>query len=37
MDPANFVMVTGDDPVQAIYTLKDYIVHTMQGRQEANG
>lgn len=28
MDPANFVMVTGDDPVQAVYTLKDYIVHT---------
>lgn len=28
MDPANFVMVTRDDPVQAVYTLKDYIVHT---------
>ena len=28
MDPANFVMVTGDDPVQAVHTLKDYIVHT---------
>ncbi len=28
MDPANFVMVTGDDPTQAVYTLKDYIVHT---------
>ena len=28
LDPANFVMVTGDDPVQAVYTLKDYIVHT---------
>lgn len=27
-DPANFVMVTGDDPVKAVYTLKDYIVHT---------
>lgn len=27
-DPANFVMVTGDDPVAAVYTLKDYIVHT---------
>lgn len=27
-DPANFVMVTGDDPVQSVYTLKDYIVHT---------
>lgn len=28
LDPANFVMVTGDDPVRATYTLKDYIVHT---------
>ena len=28
MDPANFVMVTGDDPVKAVYTLGDYIVHT---------
>lgn len=28
LDPANFVMVTGDDPVQAVYTLRDYIVHT---------
>ena len=27
-DPANLVMVTGDDPVQGVYTLKDYIVHT---------
>lgn len=27
-DPANFVMVTGDDPVRGVYTLKDYIVHT---------
>ncbi len=27
-DPANFVMVTGDDPVQGVYTLRDYIVHT---------
>lgn len=27
-DPANMVMVTGDDPVQGIYQLKDYIVHT---------
>ena len=27
-DPANFVMVTGDDPVQAVYSLKNYIVHT---------
>lgn len=28
LDPANLVMVTGDDPVKAVYTLKDYIVHT---------
>lgn len=28
LDPANLVMVTGDDPVQAVYHLKDYIVHT---------
>lgn len=28
MDPANLVMVTGDDPAQAVYRLKDYIVHT---------
>lgn len=28
LDPANFVMVTAQDPVQAVYTLKDYIVHT---------
>jgi len=28
MDPANLVMLCGDDPVQAVYTLKDYIVHT---------
>lgn len=28
LDPANFVMVTGDDPVEAVYTLRDYIVHT---------
>lgn len=27
-DPANLVMVTGDDPVQGVYTLRDYIVHT---------
>lgn len=27
-DPANMIMVTGDDPVQGVYTLKDYIVHT---------
>jgi len=28
MDPANLVMVVGDDPVKAVHTLKDYIVHT---------
>jgi sugar phosphate isomerase/epimerase len=28
MDPANLVMVTGDDPVKAVHNLKDYIVHT---------
>jgi len=28
LDPANLVMVTNDDPVQAVYNLKDYIVHT---------
>lgn len=28
LDPANFVMVTGDDPAKAVYTLRDYIVHT---------
>ena len=28
LDPANFVMVTGQDPVQAVELLKDYIVHT---------
>ncbi len=28
LDSANLCMVTGDDPVQAIYNLKDYIVHT---------
>ncbi|WP_179013215.1 sugar phosphate isomerase/epimerase family protein [Paenibacillus sp. 79R4] len=27
-DPANMVMVTGDDPVEGVKTLKDYIVHT---------
>lgn len=27
-DPANLVMVVGDDPVKGVYTLKDYIVHT---------
>ncbi len=28
LDPANFVMVTGQDPKEAVYLLKDYIVHT---------
>ena len=28
LDPANFAMVTKDDPVQAVYTLQKYIVHT---------
>ncbi|MEI6808702.1 MAG: sugar phosphate isomerase/epimerase family protein [bacterium] len=28
LDPANLVMVVADDPVQAVLTLKDYIVHT---------
>ena len=28
LDPANLVMCAGDDPVQAVHTLKDYIVHT---------
>ena len=28
LDPANLVMVTGDDPVGAVANLKDYIVHT---------
>ncbi|GGA26333.1 sugar phosphate isomerase/epimerase family protein [Paenibacillus physcomitrellae] len=27
-DPANMVMVTGDDPARGVHTLKDYIVHT---------
>ncbi len=27
-DPANMVMVTGDDPAQGVQNLKDYIVHT---------
>lgn len=27
-DPANFVMCAGVDPIKAVYTLKDYIVHT---------
>lgn len=28
LDPANFAMVTGQDTVEAVYLLKDYIVHT---------
>ena len=28
LDPANFVMVTGQDPAKAVVLLKDYIVHT---------
>ena len=28
LDPANLVMVTGDDPAQAVYNLRKYIVHT---------
>lgn len=28
LDPANLVMDSQDDPVQAVYTLADYIVHT---------
>lgn len=27
-DPANLIMVTGDDPVEGVETLKDFIVHT---------
>lgn len=27
-DPANLVMVTGDDPVNGVYVLRDYIIHT---------
>ncbi|MDR2686159.1 MAG: sugar phosphate isomerase/epimerase [Oscillospiraceae bacterium] len=35
LDPANLVMVTGDDPAGAVRALKDYIVHThaKDGRQ----
>lgn len=28
LDPANFTMVTAQDPVEAVYILRDYIVHT---------
>ena len=39
LDPANLVMVTGDDPVAAVHNLKDYIVHThaKDGRMLAKG
>lgn len=35
LDPANLVMVTGDNPVKAVCNLRDYIVHThaKDGRQ----
>lgn len=28
LDPANLAMVVGDDPVEAVHNLKNYIVHT---------
>lgn len=28
LDPANMVMITGEDPVNSVHNLKDYIVHT---------
>ena len=28
LDPANLVMVAGDDPVKAVHNLKEFIVHT---------
>lgn len=28
LDPANLIMVQNDDPVKAVYALKDFIVHT---------
>ncbi len=28
LDPANLIMVQNEDPVQAVYTLQHYIVHT---------
>ncbi len=28
LDPANLIMTSDDDPIKAVYTLKDYIVHT---------
>ena len=39
LDPANLVMLMGEDPVQAVFTLKNYIVHThaKDGRRTKNG
>lgn len=39
LDPANLVMVTGDDPVKAVHNLKNYIVHThaKDGKMLAKG
>ena len=39
LDPANLRMVTGDDPVQAVYNLRKYIVHThaKDGNKLADG
>ena len=39
LDPANLAMVTGDDPVQAVYNLQKYIVHThaKDGNKLAHG
>jgi len=39
LDPANLCMVTADDPVQAVYNLQKYIVHThaKDGNQLAVG
>ena len=28
LDPANLVMIPGDDPISAVYTLNKYIIHT---------
>jgi sugar phosphate isomerase/epimerase len=36
-DPANLVMVAHDDPVQGVYVLKDYIVHTHAKDGKATG
>lgn len=39
LDPANLVMVSGDDPVKAVHRLKKYIVHThaKDGMRGGNG